>query len=102
MSREKCLHCHQNLPVEFSHGLNLGLVSALAKNGGSGQRRNRFALSKLGLTRNQIDNFQKLKYWGLVVSCYEEDAVKRGWWRVTDSGVSSCAGSYRYRRSSRR
>lgn len=45
-------------------------------------------LKVLGLTRNQWDNFQKLRYWGLVERIFDAGTGRRlsGYWRVTELG----------------
>ena len=34
------------------------------------------------LTKNQYNNFQKLRYWGII----EKEESKSGWWRITSQG----------------
>ncbi len=85
--------------VKYRHHLNKGLMDGLYKvyrfsNCGS----DLVILGNIGLTRSQVDNFQKLKYWGLVWS------PSRGFWQITTLGkdfielglgLSSVAITYR-------
>lgn len=73
--------------VKYKHSLSHGLVSGLRKVAENAGRRE-VNLSGAGLTRNQWDNFQKLKYWGLVA----QSKAKSGCWRVTDKGWKFLAG----------
>ena len=56
------------------------------------------SLADLGLTRNQVDNFQKLRYWGLVEKVHREDGTRvAGVWRVTREGYAFLSGRRVYR-----
>jgi hypothetical protein len=62
MAKKTCEHCGASM-VEYKHGLSVGLVTGLIK---IAKVKNPINIKQLGLTRNQWDNFQKLKYWDLV------------------------------------
>ena len=71
--------------VEYPHSLGTHHVVALCllKMAGGGPLN----LKTLSLTRNQWDNFQKLRYWGLASS------PKRGLWEITTLGRRWLAGT---------
>jgi hypothetical protein len=79
--------------MEYRHGLSRPLVDAMAK---LYARHGRGAvnLKILDLTRNQWDNFQKLRYWGLV-----EKGKHAGEWRVTELGEVFLIRGAKVRRS---
>jgi hypothetical protein len=83
-STRRCPHCGA-ATVAYKHSLTLPLVSALQKladNGGGP-----INLQHLGLTRNQWDNFQKLRYFGLVEQVPGDGGqTKTGVWQITDMG----------------
>jgi len=77
---ERCQHCDAKI-VEYKHNLTPGLVSGLielSKAGGGP-----INLKELGLTRNQWDNFQKMRYWGLVSKVGGD---RTGVWEITSLG----------------
>jgi DNA-directed RNA polymerase subunit RPC12/RpoP len=75
----RCPHCGAKI-VRYKHRMNRNLLVAL-------HRLWRFAgrspvnIKELNLTRNQWDNFQKLRYWDLVAK-----SAHRGEWFVTWKG----------------
>lgn len=76
--------------VRYRHRLNANLVVGLRRLASVGGVAN---LRSLGLTRNQWDNFQKLRYFGLVRRCVHADGSRRrGWWRISDLGRRFLAG----------
>lgn len=82
---KKCPHCDAKM-VEYKHSFSKALAIGLGRlhsaNGGPTNLKN------LGLTRNQWDNFQKLRYWGLVAKAVREDGTRaNGEWVLTDKGV---------------
>lgn len=80
--KQLCPHC-QAAMVEYRHSLSVGLVQGLirlAESGAKGEKN----LRDLHLTRTQWDNFQKLRYWGLVEKVGERR--KGGVWRITRKG----------------
>jgi uncharacterized protein YjhX (UPF0386 family) len=60
----------------YRHSLNKVLISALKKLNQYGVAR----LSAIGLTHVEINNFSKLKYWGLVAKCHGNE------WKITQLG----------------
>jgi hypothetical protein len=85
----RCPTCGAKI-VRYRHTMNRGLVGglvALAEAGGEA------SLADLGLTRNQVDNFQKLRYWGLVEKVHRDDGTRvAGVWRVTLAGYRFLVG----------
>jgi hypothetical protein len=71
-----CPHCGAKM-VEYRHRLSRPLVSALARLEKAGGRAN---IAEIGLTHNQVCNFQKLRYWGFVWK------VGNGEWELTEHG----------------
>jgi hypothetical protein len=80
---DKCGHTQNH----HSHSLSQGLVSGLRKFA-EASRGNPLNLKEAGLDRNEWDNFQKLKYWGLVTPT----KAKSGIWTVTELGFQFLAG----------
>jgi hypothetical protein len=71
--------------VEYKHVFSTALAIGLHRLYMAGKPTN---LRELILTRNQWDNFQKLRYWGLVEKFIDEDGNRRsGVWDVTPLGV---------------
>lgn len=70
--------------VEYRHRLNLTLLAGLRRiqDAGGGP----INLSKLDLTRNQWDNFQKLRYWEVVRQVEVNGSRKKGVWEITPLG----------------
>ncbi len=59
-------------------------------------------LSSLPLTRSQIDNAQKLRYWGLIekhLQPGQNSDSKGGVWRITDVGLQFMSGRLRVPRA---
>ena len=79
-----CPCCSAKL-VTYRHSLNKALVVGLRRLALAGGKAN---LGELGLTRNQWDNFQKLRYFGLV----EKVTGQKGCWRVTAKGHDWLSG----------
>lgn len=78
--------------VEYRHRLSEPLVKGLAKleQAGGGP----INLKELDLTWSQRDNFQKLRYFGLVLRCRREDGSRRnGVWEITGKGRMFLAGT---------
>jgi hypothetical protein len=73
----------------FSTALG-SMVIAIAEKFGPGAP---FHLQKdLNLTNNQYNNFQKLKYWGLVEKVYVDGKREGGYWRFTDKATDLLNG----------
>lgn len=83
-AKKTCPHCHASM-VEYRHGLSRALVEGLVR---LYRHRKPVNLSLLQLTRNQWDNFQKLRYWDLVARfTTKEGARKGGVWTMTSKGI---------------
>ena len=77
--------------VRYKHVFNKGLALGLAKLYEVGKPANP---SDLGLTHNQYNNFQKLRYWDLVSKWIDlKGKHKGGLWMVTPMGNSFVSGS---------
>lgn len=100
MKKKLCHSCGASM-MSYRHSLNHALVVGLLSLFKAADHKKYVAinLKMLGLTRNQWDNFQKLRYWNLV-----EKGANAGTWQVTNLGadfieralrVPSIAISYR-------
>jgi len=79
-----CPHCNATM-VEYRHSFSKALAAGLHRIYSAQKPVN---LKELGLTRNQWDNFQKLRYWGLVGQSYRDDGVRIGGvWHITQAGI---------------
>ena len=65
--------------VEYKHSMNKTLVSCLARLNALGGRAR---LDKMQLDNTQFSNFQKLRYFHLVIPTNENNE-----WQITDQGV---------------
>ncbi len=91
-----CEHCGAKT-VEYKHtfseSLAVGLFKLYSAGGGP------INLKDLSLTRNQWDNFQKLRYWQLVGQSYRKDGTRMsGYWHITSVGkifIESGYGVYK-------
>ena len=81
-----CDHCGAKM-VEYKHSFSQALAVGLYKLYQSG--KSSINLKHLKLTRNQWDNFQKLRYWGLVKQTCRDDGTRvNGEWELTLFGLS--------------
>lgn len=74
-NNEICPYCKRKMAI-YKHTLNRVLVSALKK-------LNQYSVARLStieLTHVEINNFSKLKYWGLVEKCNGSE------WKITQLG----------------
>ena len=88
--------------VEYRHTFSNALAEGLWRLYRHGASVN---IKHLNLTRNQWDNFQKLRYWGLVEKSRENDGQRIGGeWRITAAGrafvlgqteIQRCVWTYR-------
>lgn len=92
-----CPTCGTTLAT-YRHSLNVALVRGLIKlhEAGGGP----INLRHLDLTRNQWDNFQKLRYFGLVAQVFEDGKRRRGVWEITELGRDFLRGAATVRRIS--
>ena len=87
--RKFCEHCGASMN-EHRHTLSRAMVEGLKRLAEYDFPVN---IKHLQLTRNQWDNFQKLRYWGLVRKSYNEIGVRlAGQWEVTSKGRQFLAG----------
>lgn len=86
LENKYCDHCGASIR-HYRHNLNKGMVAglvALMKLGGCG------GLRQMRLTISQHNNFQKLRYWGLI------ESIKGTYdWRITEVGKSFLQGKIR-------
>lgn len=94
--KKLCPHCGASM-MEYKHSINVGLIAGLVRLHRHGKPVN---LKHLNLTRNQWDNFQKLRYWDLVTPTADPDGSKKGGtWRLTMKGASFVMGKIAVPRS---
>jgi hypothetical protein len=80
-----CEHCRAKM-VEYKHSFSKALATGLWRLYLAGGPVN---IKDLGLTRNQWDNFQKLRYWGLTAQTYRPDGTRmNGVWHITEAGTA--------------
>ena len=78
-----CELCNAKI-VEYKHSFSKALATGLWRLYLTNAEVN---IKNLKLTRNQWDNFQKLRYWGLVAPCYRDSGSRlNGVWKITASG----------------
>lgn len=88
--REICSSCGQPKPLEHKHGFSEALAIGLKRLIEAGKPIN---IKELGLTRNQWDNFQKLRYWDLVQKSHDSNGKRiGGCWNVTAQGLEFYSG----------
>jgi len=91
----RCHHCSAKM-VKYTHILNKQMISSLVLLAKAGGRAN---LRDLGLGRVKFQNFQKMRYFGLVRYGYHEDGTRAGGvWEVTDRGYRFLAGEIKIRK----
>ena len=93
--KRKCPHCQANM-VLYAHTLGRGVVNGLVKFAGLGPGAHKLCdRGRLanGMTRNQADNFQKLRYFKLVEKAGQGE--HSGIWRITKLGWDFIAGDAR-------
>jgi hypothetical protein len=82
--KEFCPNCGQSV-MKHKHPFTkslAGMVYSTAQKFGPGSK---FHLQKdLSLTKNQYNNFQKLRYWELVRKVYVNGVRQGGYWEFTD------------------
>lgn len=86
---ETCSECGAKT-VKYKHGLNAHLVSALYRlhRAGGGP----VSLKALNMSHSMWDNFQKLKYFGLVEKTYIDGKRIAGVWQITPYGTDFITG----------
>lgn len=77
--------------VDYSHTLNVLLASALLRLYRHHRRHGREPVNvrhDLHMTFHEWENFQKLRYFGLVEKSYTEEGKRiRAHWHITDKGI---------------
>jgi hypothetical protein len=84
--------------VEYRHSISLPLCQGLLALASS-KHTKPVNIKCLGLTRNQWDNFQKLRYWGLVEKGCVDGKHIAGTWIVTKRGYDFLAGKTKLSKS---
>lgn len=87
MSKEYCPHCGASI-TENTHNLSQGLVKTLIKFAEAVRQKgenNVHLQTETNLTKNEYNNFQKLRYWGLVHHA-DKNNSKSGKWLLTKLG----------------
>ncbi len=81
-----CPNCGA-LMKEYWHSLSPGLVICLVKAIKFVKKNNlnKFKLTDLELSQNQFNNFQKLRFHGLIAHA-DHDNIKSGQWLITNRG----------------
>jgi hypothetical protein len=99
MPRPVCPTCLQPIRLSQLHGLTPGLVAAL-KQFNDATRGTVGRLSAVITDRTSVDNFQKLKYWGLIIQV-DGRGSKTGRWRVSRNGARFLSGEITVRKNVR-
>lgn len=88
--KQICPHCGASM-MEHRHVISKELVQSLVALYNQNKPVN---LKVLNLTRNAWNNFQKLRYWDLVVKYVDPKERKRkgGWWMMTAAGTAFVKG----------
>jgi len=80
--KEYCKHCGSAI-MKHRHTFSKVLANLLLKAANKFKEGIPFHLQNgLNLSKNEYNNFQKLKYWGLIWKCYENGKRKGGYWRL--------------------
>lgn len=87
--KQYCPHCGASMN-EHRHTISKALINGLRKLHAQRRRTN---LKLLGLTRNEWDNFQKLRYWGLVYQVEVDGKRQNGVWWLTQKGANFLSGA---------
>ena len=83
MKKEFCPHCTQPV-MQHRQSFNVSMANMLLKVALRFREGQPFHLQKdLELTKNQYNNFQKLKYWDLIEKHYENGKRVWGCWHLT-------------------
>lgn len=80
-SVERCPHCGAKV-VQYTHSLRSGRLVGILCRFVLLSCKGRGNPGKMALTKNEYNNFQKLRYWGVV-----EQAHADGAWRITEKGA---------------
>jgi hypothetical protein len=77
--------------VMYKHSLSRGIVSGLIQLLDKSPNKP-INIKRLHLSRNQWDNFQKLRYWDLVKQVMVDGKRKKGVWQITERGKAFLFG----------
>lgn len=95
---KKCPHCGASMKAH-SHGLSRGLANTLIKFRKAVLNQPHIQFNKVHIpndvvfTKNEYNNFQKLRYFGLVAKVRKSDGThERGFWLLTRNGNAFCKG----------
>lgn len=85
MSEKKlCPHCSQPI-MEHKHTFSNAIAELFLAVAMSYGEEQPFHLQRdISLTKNQYNNFQKLKYWGVIEKHFEDGARRGGYWHLTE------------------
>ena len=96
--QKKCPCCGANM-IPNKQGLTKGLVNILIKfkramlESQSPEFNKLHAQRDVNFTKNEYNNFQKLRYFGLVAKCKDKNGVREsGYWLLTRNGNKFCKG----------
>jgi len=82
--KEFCPHCGQSI-MKHEHTFSMSLAKMILLVSEKFEASEPFHLQKdFFLTKNQYNNFQKLKYWGLISKAYKNGKREGGYWVLTD------------------
>ena len=92
---EKCPHCGANMKI-WKHNLSMGLVKTFRQFGLAVKTKGKNDIDlqeEIELTKNQYNNFQKLRYFGLVHHVKDQDGNRKaGRWLITRNGWAFLRG----------
>lgn len=81
--KQYCPHCHQPI-MKHKHSFNMPLAFIIRRLAEKYKASEPFHLQKdIELSKNQYNNFQKLRYWDLVDKYFENGHRKGGYWVLT-------------------
>src|SRR5487761_378645 len=90
-----CDHCGAKLTGRWEH-LSPGLIDTLLKFATKVKEKNANMIhlqNDLNLTKNQYNNFQKLRYFGLVAKVKDPTKRKSGYWALTRKAGNFLTGT---------
>ena len=93
---ELCPHCGAKM-VEYPHTLSRSLARVIYRITQNLDADRGFHVGSCDLTNSQINNLQKLRYWGVIAKAPDATA-KGGNWILTDRGLAFAQGRIPLRR----
>lgn len=95
---KKCTCCGASMKIH-KHSLSRGLVNTLIKFRKAVLNQPHYTFNRIHipddvvLTKNEYNNFQKLRYFGLVAKVRRPDGTReQGYWLLTRNGNAFCKG----------